>query len=309
MKTRHIFISAVLAIVMIVSCCVTAVASVPKPSESFYVYDEADVISEESEKHIISQNKKLEQTTGAQIVIAAIKTTGDESIKDYAGKLYTEWGIGDSDKMNGLLILLVIDDDNYWIMQGTGIDDELTSKEIKALFDNYLEPYFKEKDYDRGAITFFNKLLVEFEKIYDIKLDNITEAEEEGGIGTVILIIFIILLAVAVLGFVAFVVVRNMAYNKYRTGGRRPSVKIPPGARGSRPPQRSPNGAVPRLNSPAPRQNGTMPRQNGAMPRQNGAMPRQNGAMPRQNGAMPRQNGAMPRQNGTMPRQNNNFRN
>ena len=282
MKTRHIFISAILLIVMIVSCCITSVAAIPEPSESFYVYDEADVISEESEKHIVSMNKKLEQATGAQIVIAAIKTTNGESIKEYAEKMYTEWEIGDSDKLNGLLVLLVIDDDNYWIMPGTGIDDKLTLKEIKALFDNYLEPYFKEKDYDRGAITFFDKLLVEFEGIYDIKLDNVT-VDDGSGIGTVILIIFIIVLAVAVLGFIVFVIVRNISYSKYRVGTRKPAVKIPPEARANQPPRIAPSGTM-------PRQNGTMPRQNGTMPRQNGTMPRQNGAMPRQNGAVPRQN-------------------
>ena len=263
MKTRHIFISAVLAIVMIVSCCITVVAT-PKPSDSFYVYDDADVISEETEKHIVAKNKNLEYSTGAEIVVVAVKTTNGEPIKEFAGKIYTEWSIGDSDKKNGMLILFVIDVENYWIMPGTGIDDKLTQQKLRSMFDNFLEPYFKEKDYDRGALTFFDKLIVEFEEIYDVKLDNVTE-EEESGVGFIILVIFLVIVGVAILGFIAFVVIRNISYNKYRRGMYRPSVKIPPGERA--------RAQLP----PSAAQNGSVPRQNGAVPRQNGAMPRQNG--------------------------------
>ncbi|MEG2624613.1 MAG: TPM domain-containing protein, partial [Clostridia bacterium] len=71
---------------------------VVKPDAQFYVLDDANVLSAETEQHIIDNNVRLEKACGAQIVFVAIETTGSASREDYAYKLFNDWGIGAKDK-------------------------------------------------------------------------------------------------------------------------------------------------------------------------------------------------------------------
>ena len=122
--------------------CAPALAKVVSPGADFYYLDEPDVISEDLEGEIYFSNQLLYKQCGAQIVVAAVETTGSESIDDYAYDLFNKWGIGDPQKQNGLLILLAIDDDDYSVEPGTGLQSKLSAGAIKSYHDEYLEPDF-----------------------------------------------------------------------------------------------------------------------------------------------------------------------
>ena len=260
MKKRHSIIATVSAAMLISILCISVTAAdIPEPSDKFYVYDEAGVISDETEDHIVSQNDKLYSSTGAQIVIAAVKTTGEEAIRTYAGEMYTKWGIGDADKNNGVLVLLAIDDSDYWVTQGKGIEDKLTSGDIKILLDKYLEPSFALQDYDGGAKALFDKLISTFENIYGQNLDEVTvppegvnpnklNASAGSNLASSVLTGFIIVVVVAVF----IVIIAAVLRPRYRRGPRRPTVIIPP--RNVRPPYRRPSpGPRPRPGQRSPR--------------------------------------------------------
>lgn len=249
MNTRRLF-AVLMSIVMLTAVFgITVSAAIPDKSESFYVYDESDVISSSTENHIVDQNDKLCYSTGAQIVIAAVKTTGETAIRDYAKEMFTAWGIGDGEKSNGVLVLLAIDDDDYWVTQGSGIEDKLTSGDIKVMIDNLLEPSFAAKNYDKGVLSLFNKLITTFEGIYDVTLSEVVlpeggidpdgnvQAKAGGGIGSAILTGFVIVVVVVLFIFVVMTVVRGMSGGI--RGYYRPSVHIPPGGR-RHPPRRQP---------------------------------------------------------------------
>ena len=97
-------------------CAGTALASgMPKASKDFYYYDSANVLDYETEAVIFYNNKALAKACGAEIVVAAIPTTGRDEIGNYAYKLFNAWGIGDKKKDNGFLLLLAVDDDDYYM--------------------------------------------------------------------------------------------------------------------------------------------------------------------------------------------------
>ena len=133
-----------------------------------YVYDEAGVLSASTEKHIISSNASLQRQCGGQIVVACLKTTGDKDIADYATEMFSKLQIGDSKKNNGVLILLSIEEDAYWMLQGKGIEEVLSSGIMKLMMNEYLEPYFAGKNYDEGVKSLFNALIEHFEAMYSI---------------------------------------------------------------------------------------------------------------------------------------------
>ena len=56
--------------------CALAASSVIEPTEDFYVNDQANVLTEETEGLIVLNNDKLAEACGAQIVFVTLDTTG-----------------------------------------------------------------------------------------------------------------------------------------------------------------------------------------------------------------------------------------
>ena len=171
---RHVLRSAsaivlVLIILLVMSLPVLASAAyggVISQSDSFYVADEADVISSDTEKYIIEKNAELENLCGGQIVVVAVDFLDGMDIEDYAYKLFKDWQIGDEDRDNGILLLLAIGEENYWCMQGKGLEGALTSGDIDDILWNYLEDDFASGDYDSGVRSVFDALYDSVADIY-----------------------------------------------------------------------------------------------------------------------------------------------
>lgn len=138
--------------------------AVPSPNDDFYVLDQANVLSSETEWRIVYNNDLLYDACGAQIVFVTVDDTDGKAIDDYAYDLFNRWGIGSSSKDNGFLVLMAIDDDNYYALPGSGLEKKLSSGEIKLMLDDYLEPDFAVRDYDAGARALFDAL---YERISD----------------------------------------------------------------------------------------------------------------------------------------------
>ena len=162
------FVSALLLILVLAASPLAATAAlggVIGQSDSFYVADYADVITADTEQYIIEKNADLEQLCGGQIVVAAVDFLDGMDIEDYAYKLFSDWEIGDADKKNGVLLLLAIGEENYWCMQGRGLENKLTSGDIDDILWDYLEEDFAAGDYDAGVRSVFDEL---YDRIADI---------------------------------------------------------------------------------------------------------------------------------------------
>ena len=174
-----------IAVIPLAASCGGSGASIPEPDERFYVYDEANVLDSSLEDHIVSVNAELYEKCGAQVVVAAVKTTGSTSMEKYAYELFNKWGIGDKKKNNGILILLSIEEDDYWVLQGKGLETVMQSGTIKLMLDDHLEPYFAQKRYGAGVRELFDAFISEFESIYSISVSGASSAPQtnEGGSG------------------------------------------------------------------------------------------------------------------------------
>ncbi len=137
-----------------------ALADVIGPTDVFYVNDAADVLSDDTEAYIVRGNDWLYALFGAQIVIVTLDTTGEAWLDEYAFELFNEWGIGSAGKDNGLLLIMAVGDDDYWLSVGAGYDRFLTDDAVGWLLYDALEPHFAAKDYDAGARALFDALSV-----------------------------------------------------------------------------------------------------------------------------------------------------
>lgn len=166
--TKYKFAAAVALFVLTAAILPLGAAAVnlPEPSEVFYVLDSSDVLSDETEKHIVEANDLLYEATGAQIVVVTMDFVPDGNLELYCYNLFNEWKIGSSDKNNGVLLLLSIGDDDYFCMHGQGLEKTLTSGTLGNMLEEYLEPDFAVQDYDSGTRKIFDALLNKVGALY-----------------------------------------------------------------------------------------------------------------------------------------------
>ncbi len=144
------------------------------PFDTFqYVYDLADVIDESVENEIWLNNRYLYNACRAQIVVLTVNHTS-LPISEYAMTVFNKLGIGDSVLNNGLLFIMAIDDDDYWLSTGGnengGIDNLYPTEDIKKDFDTYLEDCFARKEYSKGADSYFEALFWRVCDLYGVNI-------------------------------------------------------------------------------------------------------------------------------------------
>ncbi|MBE6037950.1 MAG: TPM domain-containing protein [Anaerofustis stercorihominis] len=154
--------------------------------KNFCVVDDADVISQETENYLSALNYDLNNKTGASIVIATVDFTGSLSIDEYAYQAFNKWGVGDKDKDNGLLVLMSVGDEDYWAVQGSGLEKDLSSGEISQMLYDYMEEDFAKGDYDAAAKSIYLAAYEWFGDFYNIPLitDPSTPAVDDPGTDT-----------------------------------------------------------------------------------------------------------------------------
>lgn len=189
MKQKHknkslIAVFLLLAVLLMAPSAALAVVDAPA---DVYVGDYAGVLTEETEQYIITQNQKLAEATGAQIVVITVDFLDGMEIEDYAYTIFNDWGIGSSEKNNGLLLLLAIGEENYYAMQGQGLEGVLSSGTLGDYLYDYLEDDFAAGDYDAGVYKVFNAFLDWFSTYYDLEVtgtQNAAVQKPQSGITT-----------------------------------------------------------------------------------------------------------------------------
>lgn len=155
------FIACLMSLLMMAASALAVVS----PSDDFYVLDKANVLDADTEGMIVFSNDLLAADCGAQLVVVTVDSTGSEDIADYAYELFNDWGIGDRKAQNGFLLLLAIDDEDYYYLPGTGLDYDMSGGKIRPIIGEYLEPYFAKGDYDEGVSKTFEQLFEKMAKV------------------------------------------------------------------------------------------------------------------------------------------------
>ena len=165
-----------------------------KPTERFFVNDFADVISQSDEDTIFSLASSLDEKTDAQVTVVTIKSLDGAEIADYALQIGREWGVGDEEKDNGIVILLSVNDRNIYIAVGYGLEGALPDSKTGRIIDVYGIEYLKQDDFSTGLAQItkavVNEIYIEYGLEPDANYTKIDEiqstAEEETTTGDVI---------------------------------------------------------------------------------------------------------------------------
>lgn len=191
-------------------------SSIPKPVGDIYVQDFAGLLSKEQVAEINQFARNLDDATGAQIAVLTIDTLDGEDIQSFSNRAFREFGLGDAEKDNGVLLVIAIDDRDMRIEVGYGLEGALPDGKVGRILDDFTDPYMKQDMPDQAIMNTMKVLYEEVSKEYNWDGETVNpvaaEGRSEGGGGFSPIFIIIII-------FILFSIFRNRGGPG--SGGRR----------------------------------------------------------------------------------------
>lgn len=128
------------------------VPNVHVASRTQYVSNPSDILSAQAVTTLNEMIGKSWRDTSTELVVVAVDKVDDMSPGEFATELFEKWGIGKSDKDNGILFLISRDDREAHIRTGYGAEGALPDIIASRILRDKVYPRFREGDFD-GGIT------------------------------------------------------------------------------------------------------------------------------------------------------------
>ncbi|MGN0983427.1 MAG: TPM domain-containing protein [Gemmiger sp.] len=221
MKHKLLAVSAALTLAL---CTATPALAAIEVDVNKAVIDNANILSQQTEDYITDVSVSLQESCGAQIGVYTVDYIGNYTAEGYSYELFNAWGLGDADKDNGVLLLLIPGEDNYYVSRGAGIESQLPISTLSTILDEQLLEDWEAGNYDAGTKKTVAALADKLCRIYGVSLEPGTAAaapgQERGGLGFfgTLLVLIAVILAVAAI----------ISLFRPRRGPRGPYYTAPP---------------------------------------------------------------------------------
>ncbi len=107
------------------------------------VVDAADALTPDTETAVSDQLTAFREAGGPQIAVAVVRTTGNRSIEDYSIDLARQWGVGDAERDDGVVVVVALDDRELRIEVGSGVEGDLTDVTAARIVDQVMVPLLR----------------------------------------------------------------------------------------------------------------------------------------------------------------------
>ena len=183
--------------------------------DNIYVTDNANVLSSTTEDYIAELNGALEENcSGAQFAVVTVSYL-DEDTQIASLQLMNDWGVGSAEQNNGMLLLLVANENRGWLSVGDGLDEHFDDDTVDEYLNEYFWDYVDAGDPDTAVTTLAAAIADWYADYYDTDLtltaadadsaaygaedaylyeDPIPETESRGGVGFSSIVMILILL-------------------------------------------------------------------------------------------------------------------
>ena len=112
-----------------------------------YVSDFANVLGPAARDQLNALAAEVDRKADAQIAVVTVKTLDGKPIEDYSIDLATRLGVGPKASNRGVMILLAVNEHQYRIEVGYGLEAILPDGEVGG-FGREAVPYLRENNYD-----------------------------------------------------------------------------------------------------------------------------------------------------------------
>lgn len=139
-------------LLLITSAALPAFALDVPPHGGQWVVDTARLLPA-AEKNALAESLRVYAgRSGTQIVVLTVPGLEGEDIAGYANRVAREWGVGQKDANNGVLILVSVAERKVRFEVGRGIEDKLPDITAKRIQQQITVPNFKAGRYAQGII-------------------------------------------------------------------------------------------------------------------------------------------------------------
>ena len=148
MKKRTVF-----SVILVLFSVWSYAGNVEVPFLTGRVNDDAQILSEGTIKKLSETLKQHEDKTTNQVVVLTIPSLEGDNIEDFSNRVFNEWKLGQKDKDNGVLVVVVPGERKMRIEVGYGLESELPDVLAGRIIRNIMTPRFRQGDYDGGVVS------------------------------------------------------------------------------------------------------------------------------------------------------------
>ena len=124
----------------------TAATEVAAKENEEFLYDEADLLTDEQEAELVKKLTEVSHATNAQIVIATMASMDGGDIDSFVDYLYDSMGFGYGENHDGVLLLVCMDPREYRILSNGYAGTAIGPDQIDTLCD-FMETYLPNGHY------------------------------------------------------------------------------------------------------------------------------------------------------------------
>jgi len=116
---------------------------IPTPSLQHQVTDTAGILSAEEQQMLTQQLEMLYQKSSVQMALLIVPTTGNDTIEQFATRVFDQWKLGSASRDDGILLLLAWNDHTVRLEVGYGLEGTITDLQAKNIIHSTMLPSFK----------------------------------------------------------------------------------------------------------------------------------------------------------------------
>ena len=128
------------------------------PAPAGYVNDFASVLDESDEAYLETFLGTLARDTTAEVVVATVAALDGMTVEEYANRLFAEWGIGQAQHDNGVLLLVAPGERAVRIEVGYGLEPILPDGLAGEIIRTEILPEFRAGNLPRGIGRGLNRI-------------------------------------------------------------------------------------------------------------------------------------------------------
>lgn len=114
------------------------------------VTDITGTLSTSEQQSLTQQLQDITQKTRAQVAVLIVPSTGDDSIEQYATRVFDNWRLGDAKRNDGILIIVAWSDRTVRIQVGYGLEEKVTDALAGDIIRSNMIPAFKQQKLAKG---------------------------------------------------------------------------------------------------------------------------------------------------------------
>jgi len=144
---KHIKLYSLIAILFL--SVISYAQELPKNTNKL-VNDFTNTLSAAEKSALTRKLNAYNDSTSSQVVILIVEDYNGYEAVDYTTRVGQNWGIGQKNKDNGILISVAMNEKKMAIVTGYGMEDRITDAATTTIRETYMKPAFRNGNYYKG---------------------------------------------------------------------------------------------------------------------------------------------------------------